>query len=568
MRDALSQVVWGLSVGVFVVAACGLLAVLHFGRASEAPQAGSMLASLALWAKMTSLALVLVLLVSATAAVGCLVWLDLWRVYKGDPPSRTSPRDRRIALRNASTIAADLGRWRALQKAASLAAGHKPLPFWGWCLLGVAEAFRQCARLGRRLLRASARGLGQVFELLVVLGWLAGKGLKRVLRRGLRELYRAGLWLRPRLLRALRLSRYYLRRLIRASGRGLRRASPHLAAGARGSLARGAQAGRWAIRLMGTVAVEASSAMICCGIWLWQRASAGVVSGIRSAAAGTGRIARNVRQRHSKAPTPSTRYQVAWALEHGDNEASPEPRATPSSGRMAICPCCGRSKPMPPEGSYVCGQCGAQFVVTNGQVAMQASCPGCGKKRPVSKAGKYQCSQCKLTFRVTPTGSVVDASCPGCGKYRPVDRLGRFECSSCKMEFEVTRQGAMVEVSCPICRRSRNVPRLGRFECSDCGSVFRAEQGSTVLEASCPSCSQVQDVPGAGIYSCSGCENVFTVAGPDAPVAQPKDATPEPTAQETGNARQEQQRILNRFMATEKLRRRNLPDREPADAQG
>ncbi len=568
MRDALSQVVWALSVGVFVVAACGLLAVLHFGRASEAPQTGPMLASLTLWAKMTSLALVLVLLVSATAAVGCLVWLDLWRVYKGDPPTRTSPRDRRIAFRNASTIAADLGRWRSLQKAASLASGHKPLPFWGWCLLGLAEAVRQCGRLGKRLLRASARAMGQVFELLVVLGWLAGKGLKRALRRGLRETSRGGHWLRPRLVRGLRLSRHYLKRTFRALGRGMRRASPHLAAGGIWSFARVVQAGRWAIRLTGKLAVEVSSAAICWGIWLWQRALAGAAGGIRTAGAAAGQIARNVRQRSSKAPTPSTRYQVAWALEHGQEETSEKLPASQAGEKMAACPCCGRSKPMPPEGSYICGQCGAQFVVTNGQVAMQASCPGCGKKRPVHKAGKYQCSQCKLTFRVTPTGSVVDASCPGCGKYRPVDRLGRFECSSCRLEFQVTHQGTMVEVRCPLCRRSRNVHRLGRFECSDCGSVFRAEAGSTVLEASCPTCSQVQDVPGAGIYPCAGCEKIFTIAAPDSPAAEPEGPTSQPLSQEPSEARQEQQRILNRFMATEKLRRKSLPDREPADAQG
>jgi rubredoxin len=179
----------------------------------------------------------------------------------------------------------------------------------------------------------------------------------------------------------------------------------------------------------------------------------------------------------------------------------------------------------------------------------------------VPRTGRYQCGQCRLTFSVTATGSVVDAGCPGCGKFRPVDRLGRYACSSCGLEFEVTREGVWVDATCPVCRRSRQVSRMGRFECSRCQSVFRAEPGRTVVEATCPACAEVQDVEGPGIFRCNGCDTVFTVAGPEA------ENSPRPqVAADRSDARQEQQRILRRFMATETKRRIRSEPSKPADA--
>lgn len=557
MRDALSQVVWSWSVGVFIAAAFGLIAVLHFGRA-ETVASGPLLASLALWAKMTSLALVLVLLICATSAIGCLIWLDLWRVYRGDSRQRTSGRDRRMAFRFAGTVAADLGRWRALQKAASLAAGHKPLPFWGWCLLGLAEACRQVGSMGSKALRLACRFAVHVFQAGAVLSWLCGRGLRLALARASARSVRVWRWARPRVHRGLRVLRRRAHRAGKATARGMHRAGPHLAAWSKAALRATGQVLRRLTRAGGRASVAASSWLICAALWSARKVGQAIQIAARACAVGVCRVADNVRRHHRDRPPVTTRYQAARAVE----TSCPAEREPVADDRnTATCPSCGRTKPMPPEGSYVCGDCGVRFAVRDGLVGLQASCPGCGRERMVPRTGRYQCGQCRLTFSVTATGSVVDAGCPGCGKFRPVDRLGRYACSSCGLEFEVTREGVWVDATCPVCRRSRQVSRMGRFECSRCQSVFRAEPGRTVVEATCPACAEVQDVEGPGIFRCNGCDTVFTVAGPEA------ENSPRPqVAADRSDARQEQQRILRRFMATETKRRIRSEPSKPADA--
>ncbi len=125
---------------------------------------------------------------------------------------------------------------------------------------------------------------------------------------------------------------------------------------------------------------------------------------------------------------------VAQALEGWVDSPAP---ADPDLAPQLTCPACGRVRPHPGPGRYVCSQCEAKLIVDETSAMLLACCPGCGKTRPVAAGGRFACGDCGVVFVIDGEGTRPQATCPGCGRSRLVDGLGPFRCSQCDTVFSV-----------------------------------------------------------------------------------------------------------------------------------
>lgn len=450
LREALSSVIWSSCVAVCLLAGMALLGVIAFGRRADASTTGlTYLAALEVWAQMTSLGLAVLLAGAVVTAVACLFWLDLRRLYEGHARVRVHRRDRRMAVRNLQVLLATISEANRQRRLEKVLEGNRPLPYWLWLVLMVAEGLRLAWRKLGQVVRKIARGSVVCLGIALALGSMGLRGLGR-------SVGRMGLGLRrqtPRLSRGLKQMLQWARRMGRWSVLRFQRHSPTMARAVQGAAASAGRAIAWLLKM------TYRSAGGIFGVSIQILAALG----LRLAEifhSGSGKLRPTIQRTSGKSSQPEPKLRGSKTKD----------------GRIA-CPHCGLDKPAPPDGVYACSRCQVVFLVSGLEAKIQATCPGCNKRKLVNKLGQFECADCSTRFVLTTEGARFQAACPGCGKTRMVNRSGRFQCSECSLVFQLRNGRSFIDATCPACGDHFHAPKPGFFRCQSCRTVFTVSPG-------------------------------------------------------------------------------------------